>query len=119
MGLNAHTRLWVENENGEVVFGSGRVRILEAVARTGSLNKAAREMGMSYRTIWGRIRDTERRLGVKLLKRPAGGMRGGSILTPPGSLLLERFKEWRARVIEFSDGLFDRLIAAEIERLKE
>ncbi|HLS69248.1 MAG TPA: LysR family transcriptional regulator, partial [Kiloniellales bacterium] len=33
-------------------MGPGKAALLEAIARTGSISKAARSMGMSYRRAW-------------------------------------------------------------------
>jgi molybdate transport system regulatory protein len=43
--------LWIECE-GERFFGPGRVELLERIEETGSINKAAKEMGMSYKKAW-------------------------------------------------------------------
>jgi molybdate transport system regulatory protein len=42
-------KIWIEDQQGNVVFGLGRYRMLDAVKRTGSLQAAAVEMKMSYR----------------------------------------------------------------------
>ncbi len=110
MALAPRTRLWVQDEKEEIVFGSGRVRILRAIDETGSMNKAARELGMSYRTVWGKIHDTEKRLGFALIETSVGGSAvGGSRLTPESRELLWRFERWHDRTIEFADRLFAKL----------
>ena len=37
---------------GEMVLGPGKVDLLEAIGRTGSISAAGRELGMSYRRAW-------------------------------------------------------------------
>lgn len=109
MALRPRTRLWIENEKGEIIFGSGRVRILEAIDETGSMNKAARKLGMSYRTIWGKIHDTEGRLGYKLIvTRVGGSLESGSRLTPKGRELVKRYEKWRKATIEYADRQFKK-----------
>ncbi|GFK92683.1 Molybdenum-pterin-binding protein MopA [Fundidesulfovibrio magnetotacticus] len=85
-------RLWLETGDG-MFFGSGRGMLLEAVARTGSLKKAAESLGMSYRAAWGKMRRTEKVLGVQLIEQ-AGSRKGGHRLTPAGRLLMEKFGQW-------------------------
>jgi molybdate transport system regulatory protein len=109
MALKPRTRLWIQDEKDEIVFGGGRARILEAIDRTGSMNKAARELGMSYRTLWGKVHDTEDRLGVKLIKTSVGSAEGGSRLTPKAREMLKKYNEWQEKTLEFADKLFDRL----------
>ena len=58
------SKVWIENGEGEVMLGSGRYRILDAVKRLGSLQAVAKELGMGYKALWARITATERRLGT-------------------------------------------------------
>lgn len=85
-------RLWLETEDG-MFFGTGRGMLLEAVDRFGSLKKAAEHLGMSYRAAWGKMRKTEKVLGVQLIEQ-AGSRKGGQVLTPAGRLLMEKFGQW-------------------------
>lgn len=117
MKLRPRTRLWIEDEKGGIVFGSGRVRILAAIDETGSMNKAARRLGMSYRTVWGKIHDTEDRLGFKLIETRVGGsFESGSRLTPEGRELVKRYEKWRRATIEYADRQFNKLFARGVRR---
>ncbi len=111
MTLKPRTRLWIQDEKGSIVFGTGRVRMLKAIDKTGSMNRAAKEMGMSYRTIWGKIHDTQKRLGVKLIETGLG-QRHGSTLTAEGRKMVERFEKWHNRIIASADKLFAKLFDA-------
>ena len=109
------SKVWIEDENGNVVFGLGRMRILEAVQRLGSINAAAKELKMGYRAIWGRITASEERLGKPLLVRNIGGSSGGgSQLTPYAEALMEKFRSLH-RIVEIeSDALFENEVAEQI-----
>jgi len=88
------TKIWIEDNTGEVVFGAGRFRILSAVAEFGSLSAAAKALGMSYRAVWGKIKATEDRLGQDLLRKQSGGIKGGgSELTPFAGKLLRGYSQ--------------------------
>jgi len=105
--MRVRTKIWIDDEHGNVIFGSGRVRMLEAVDRLGSMNKAAKELNMSYRALWGRIKSTEDRIGAKvLIAKPGGGKQCGSSLTPTGKKLLEKYKHLRERVLKIADEEF-------------
>ena len=83
--LSVKSKVWIEDENGRVVFGTGRLNILQAVSRHGSIHAAAQELQMSYRAVWGKIRATEKRLGQNLLDKKTGGAEGRRLRTDPFS----------------------------------
>jgi molybdate transport system regulatory protein len=112
-GLVAKSKLWIENENGEVVFGEGRLRIVEAIERHGSMNAAAQELQMSYQAVWGKIKATERRMGQPLLLRKTGGTKGGgSELTPFARQIVERFRKLKGQTEAAMDTVFEDLFAS-------
>jgi molybdate transport system regulatory protein len=89
--MKVRSKVWFE-KNGKLVFGAGRARILKAVIKTGSLNAAAKDLGMSYRHLWSSIKTAEERLGKPLLIKTRGGKSGGgAILTPFAKKLLKQF----------------------------
>jgi len=93
-------KIWLETEGGKV-FGNGPLDILHRVERTGSLRQAAAEINMSYSQAWNLMRDLEKRLGFKLLKRKVGGESGGgSQLTEPARDLMMKFEMFRKRASE-------------------
>jgi len=95
------------DEEGETVFGLGRLNILETVQRLGSLHAAAKEMNMSYRAIWGKIKKSEEGLGFPLLKRKIGGATGGgSELTEEALRLVQEFKTIYQSAEKHSNKLF-------------
>lgn len=104
----ACSKIWLEDSQGNVVFGLGRYRIFKAVKHLGSLNAAAKELKMGYRAIWARIHATEERLGQSLLIKKVGGPSGGgSQLTPLAEDLLGRFDRIRRSVEQKTDLLFE------------
>jgi molybdate transport system regulatory protein len=84
--------IWLETEGG-MFFGSGRAKLLEGIERHGSLQKAAKELGMSYRAAWGKIKQTEKVLGFQLVEK-AGNYRDGYRLTEFGRMLKDKFTLW-------------------------
>jgi molybdate transport system regulatory protein len=84
--------LWLETDEG-VFFGAGRAFLLQKIEEHGSLRKAAEDLGMSYRAAWGKIRKTEKVLGVKLIAQ-CRSKKEGHKLTEEGLLLKEKFSLW-------------------------
>lgn len=104
--MRIHTKIWLENEEGKLLVGQGRLKIFHAIAKTGSLSAAARELDMSYRAVWGKVRATEERLGVKLVKAVAGGHKhGGATLTTRAIEFVKRFEEFNERAVQMVEDL--------------
>jgi len=96
------------DETGAVLFGLGRLKMLEAVREYGSISAAAKALKMSHRRIWGRIKLTEERLGQPLLVRNVGGASGGGCrLTPYAQSLIDDFHFLYRSVELQADRLFD------------
>ncbi len=104
LNLRLRSRQWIEDGEGNILIGEGRARILEIIDRTGSINKTAKELGMSYRGVWGKLRSTEHAIGFKFVSSEG---RSGSRLTVEGRNFLARYLEMKKQCTEFEDRLFD------------
>jgi molybdate transport system regulatory protein len=92
----------MQSQNG-YGFGSRFIAILEAVGRTGSIKRAATEVGWSYRHIWSRIKRTEEALGCGLVITQLGGPgKDRSELTPAARHIVARFHELRTRLLDLA-----------------
>lgn len=91
--VDARFRVWFASARGQLL-GPGRARLLEAVAREGSIAAAARALGMSYRKAW-RLADTVNHAAERpLVERSRGGAGGGgATLTPFGVSVLRAFRQ--------------------------
>ena len=105
------SKIWIEDENGNVVFGEGRYRILEMVDRFHSLQGAAKELKMSYRAVWGRIRASEERIGKPLVARDGKG----SCLTPFAKKLMGQFLKLKTSIRQESDEVYANLMSDHLD----
>jgi molybdate transport system regulatory protein len=96
--MQPRAKLWVEKD-GRIVLSDYRVRLLRHIDDTGSLAEAAALMQLSYRRAWGKVREIEQNLGVKLVESAAGGAGGGgSRLTAEGHRLVDLYERFRTSV---------------------
>lgn len=94
----------VLKSGGKSLMGAGRAKLLRLIKETGSLSKAARQMGMSYRHAWGVVHRMEEICGQKVVKSVRGGAeRGQSVLTDAGERILSEF-ESRTAALEEARG---------------
>ncbi len=106
--LRVKSKVWLE-ANGRMIFSDGRLELLEAVDELGSLSRAARRLGMSYRAAWGLLKVTERALGAALLDVTIGGRAGGGArLTVRARELVRRFRRVKRQVNRAADRAFAR-----------
>ena len=54
MDYKIKSRIWIEAD-GNILLGEGRVNLLRAINEEGSLSKAAKVLGMSYKKAWSLI----------------------------------------------------------------
>lgn len=93
-------------------IGPGKADLLETIAETGSIAKAARQMGMSYRRAWNLVRAMNRSFHAPLVETRKGGSSGGyTSLTPEGQEILARYRRMESRAAES--------IARDIEAFKK
>lgn len=95
-----------ESESGSL-FGRGIADLCLGVREKGSLNAAAKSMGMAYSKAWRIIKETEAALDIQLLNRDGAH---GSDLTEEGNILLDSYMEIVERVQEAAEKEYRRLI---------
>jgi molybdate transport system regulatory protein len=100
-------RIWLTNDGK--AFGKGPYDLLMAVSQYGSLNEAAKKMGMSYSKAWKVINMIEGRLGFALLRRETGGSGGGgSYLTTEAKDFLKKYSQFLAEADQALTDLFQK-----------
>jgi molybdate transport system regulatory protein len=82
---------------GEIALGPGKVDLLDAIERTGSLAGAAEAMGMSYMRAWKLVRTMNACFREPLVETARGGSaRGGAALTEAGREMRDLYREMEA-----------------------
>jgi formylmethanofuran dehydrogenase subunit E len=108
-GLEIRSKIWIEVD-GDPVFGKGRRLLLEAIAAHGSINRAAKEVGISFRKAWGHIKAMEDRLGFPLVERTVGGRNGGgAVITKEAKHFLADFEQMEKRIRTMADERFRKI----------
>jgi molybdate transport system regulatory protein len=91
MKYTIKSRIWIEAD-GEILLGEGRVQLLKAIDQMGSLTKAAKLIGMSYKKAWSLIDAVNSRAKEPVISASIGGKGGGGTqLTRYGRSLVTTF----------------------------
>ena len=104
--LKPTIRLSIMNPDAESgsLFGRGIASLCLGVRETGSLNAAAKGMGMAYSKAWRIIKDTEAALDLQLLNRDGAH---GSELTEAGNKLLDTYLAIEEKLQKEAEELFE------------
>lgn len=103
------SKLWLECD-GKPVMGDGRMEMLRAIQRNGSMKTAAHETGISYRRMRGAVHEMECTLGYPLVNIQRGGDGGGSArLTPAAHRLMALFEKLSTGYQRIADQRFQKL----------
>lgn len=74
-------------------IGPGKISLLEAIDREGSISAAGRALGMSYKRAWDLVDALNRILGTPVVATSPGGYRGGgAVLTDAGRNLVADYR---------------------------
>ena len=102
------SRIWIR-EDTKSYLGAGRVELLERIAESGSISKAAKQMKMSYKAAWDSV-DIMNKISHPnelVLSNAGGGKNSGTQLTSEGKKAIEVFKNLQTLKEEFFENFKD------------
>ncbi len=114
--ISAAGQVWLSRGRDNVLNGS-RMALLDKIAETGSITKAGKAVGISYRTAWLTIDHLNGISDGPLVERTTGGKSGGGTrLTSQGESLLRVYRAIQEEHGKYMDRLregiedFDRFL---------
>jgi len=111
--VSAEPHLKVRLQVGAGVIGPGKIELLERLEAEGSITRAAKGMGLSYRRAWYLIDTMNAALGQPVTETKVGGEGGGgATLTPFGRELVTRYRQSMTAVDAAATPMLDWLGAA-------
>lgn len=104
---NLKYKIWLDN-NGKA-FGIGPCQLLKGVSETGSLNKAAKTMEMSYSQAHTLFKTLSKRLGFPLIMGRTGGVDGGgTVVTEEAKELMKKYEAFMSECDSFIQSTFQK-----------
>lgn len=102
--LKIQARLMLDEE---IAFGPGKADLLDAIAATGSISAAGKQLGMSYRRTWLLVDAMNRCFQNPLVETATGGVQGGGArLTNYGVDVLKRYRQLQTEIQKLSTQHF-------------
>jgi molybdate transport system regulatory protein len=84
-----------------IAMGPGKAELLEAIAQSGSISAAARQLSMSYRRAWLLVDTMNNCFKSPLVKTLTGGAQGGGAqVTELGHDVVKRYREMEKKAGE-------------------
>lgn len=83
-----------------------RMELLKAIDETGSLSKAAKKVGMTYKAVWDAIYNIQNLSGISLILTKSGGKGGGgAVLSEEARHLLKSFYDKEKQINDYLNSL--------------
>jgi molybdate transport system regulatory protein len=97
---------------GRLLVGRDRVKLLEAVAAHGSITKAAKAVGFSYKAAWDAVNAINNLLPTPAFVTKAGGRSGGGAeVTEEGRRLIATFHRLEEKLARISETIAEEGLA--------
>ncbi|CAD7286267.1 winged helix-turn-helix domain-containing protein [Campylobacter suis] len=110
------TKTWIENSEGELLFGKGKTEVLEVIAEAGSIVKAAEILGMNYKKCWNHLQILAKNLDEELVNtKQGGGENAGTTLNPRAYELINAYKQLQRDIEDFANQRFKELFLSDVK----
>ncbi len=114
--LSLKYKIWLETEDSKGILGDGKWKLLKTISETGSLNKAMKKLGLSYRKTWDNLNKIEKTLGFQIIKRQRGGKDGGNTeLTHQGQAIVNAFDSFHEKY----DTIISQALLETLEEMRK
>jgi len=108
--LKVKTKIWIENEDRDLLFGKGKTEILELIEQEGSIANAAQKIGMNYKKAWTHIKILQKNIADELVvPQKGGGGKGGTTLTPKAREMIANYRRLQGDIETYANQRFAEL----------
>ncbi len=108
--MKVKVKIWIEDDEENLIFGGGKTEILEYIDKTGSISEAAKEVGMNYKKAWSHIKILEKYVEDDLVFTFKGrGENSGTTLTPKAKEIMEKYNILQKEIKDFGQQKFEEL----------
>ncbi len=110
--LCVKTKTWIENADGELLFGKGKTEILEFIEQKGSISKASEKMGINYKKAWNHVQLLERNINNTMVEKKQGNASvSGTTLTPMAKDFMMKYRQLQADIEAFANEKFKEIFS--------
>ena len=115
--MKVKTKTWIENDEGELIFGKGKTEVLDVIAEVGSISKAAEILGMNYKKCWSHLQILQKNLKEDLFTtKQGGGDSAGTTLNDRAHELINAYKQLQNDIEDYANKRFKELFLKQDEK---
>ncbi|PID48089.1 MAG: molybdenum transporter [Proteobacteria bacterium] len=108
--MNVKVKIWIEDNNQDLIFGSGKTEVLKYIDQTGSISQAARRVGMNYKKAWNHIQILQKHIEDDLVFTQKGrGENSGSTLSPKAREIIQTYEILEYDIKKYAQNRFNEL----------
>lgn len=108
--MKVKVKIWIEDDEENLMFGSGKTEVLEYIDKMGSISEAAKEVGMNYKKAWTHIKILEKNIEDALVLTYKGrGENSGTTLTPKAREVIQTYKILQHDIKKYANHRFEEL----------
>lgn len=107
--MDVKSKVWIVDEEDNLIFGDGKMKILELIEETGSIQEAAKKADMNYKKAWSHIKILQENIEDELVVTAKGRTTGGTRLTPKAKELVAVYKILKEEVKTFTKERYEML----------
>ncbi|TEY04463.1 winged helix-turn-helix domain-containing protein [Campylobacter sp. US33a] len=118
--LVVRTKTWIENADGDLLFGKGKTELLELIGQTGSILQASKLMGINYKKAWMHLQILQKNTKEDLVATRQGRSKdSGTKLTPKALELMHNYSILQKDIEEYANKRFKELFFKEKNPLEK
>lgn len=107
--MEAKVKVWIEDNEHNLIFGGGKTEVLEYIDQTGSIKEAADKVGMNYKKAWSHVKILQENIADELVVVNKGRANGGTTLTPKAREVIQTYKILQHDINEYAKKRFKEL----------
>ena len=108
--LFVKTKIWIENSQGELIFGKGKTEVLELIDQEGSIAKASQKMGLNYKKTWSHVKTLQNNIQDDMVVSKMGrSEESGTKLTPIAKEYIAKYRLLKADIEAYANRRFKEI----------
>lgn len=119
--MEIKVKVWIEDDKNNLIFGSGKTKILKEIENKGSISEASKTLDINYKKVWSHIKILEEFIEDDLVITKKGrASDSGAKLTLKAKELIKLYEILEKDIKDYSKSRFKELFLSQnLIKIKE